>query len=279
MYGNFGWNTGFAHLPRGHEILTERALGMSSPRAGGSVTFTLGGQPVVTELSAQETSDIVQGNRAVDVADLSRTQGMVDAVRARPYLLATPLVPVVGPMLAARAGTATAAELVGHVAHSVREAEQKLHALRRNPGQDWRVALREIVAELQAQHRGILAEPNARARLRRVGAALHLIQDSYCPAHTERRAGNCIGYVRNYGGNDNPLWQRAGEGREHQFPFDDRDSVTAHPAHAGAATAASREYLQIVFKMIYGRARSNLVAVTEANDEFQQFVQKHFRAC
>lgn len=272
MYGNFGWNTGFGPLPRGHEILTERALGMARPGAPGSVTFTLAGQPVVTELTGQEATDIVEGNRAIDVADLAVTERIWQTARERPYL--APL----APLLAVGAAQVATGQLVAHVAHSVREADQKLHALRRSPGQDWRVALREIVAELQSQHRGILAEPNARARLRRVGAALHLIQDSYCPAHTERGPGNCIRYVRNYGGGSLST-PGGGSGSEHRFPFDDRDSVAAHPGPATAATAASKEYLQVVFKMIYGRVRANLVAVTEANEEFQQFVLKHFRAC
>jgi hypothetical protein len=276
MYGSFGWNTGFESImPRGHEILTERALGMSRPGAAGSVTFTLAGKPVVTELGAQETSDIVEGNRAVDVADLTVTQRMIQAARARPYLLATPF----GPALAAGMAALTTSQLANHVVHSVSEADQKLHALRRNPGQDWRTALREIVAELVAQHRDILADGNPRSRLRRIGAALHMIQDSYCPAHTSRTDAGCIDYVRNYGGNDTPLWERGGAAREHMFPMDARDSVAAHPAQASLATQASREYLQIVFKAIYGRMRADPAAVAEADGEFQQFVQRHFRPC
>jgi hypothetical protein len=275
--GAFGWNTGFESImPRGHEILTERALNVTGPGAGGVVRFVAQGRSIDTTLAPAEVSEIIEGNRAVDVADLRETQHTIGALRARPYL---PLLPIVGPPLTAAAAAYSAGQAAAHVVHSVREEDQKRHALRRNPGQNWRDALREIVLDLRNQHNGILAEANARFRLRRIGAALHLIQDSYCPAHTDRSASLCIQYVRNYGGNDSPLWQRAGPGREHNFPTDPRDRIDAQPALAGRATAASREYLQIVFKILYGRSVADASAVQEANAELEQFVLRHFSPC
>src|SRR5438132_638161 len=193
--GAFGWNTGFESImPRGHEILTERALNVTAPGAGGVVRFAVQGKAVETAVNPSEVSDIVEGNRAVDVADLRETQRAFAAIRSRPYL---PFIPLVGLPLTA-AGTAfSAGQAAGHVVHSVKEADQKQHALRRNPSQNWRDALREIVVHLRSLHSGILADPNPRSRLRRIGAALHLIQDSYCPAHTDRSAARCIQYIRN----------------------------------------------------------------------------------
>ena len=275
--GAFGWNTGFESImPRGHEILTERALNVAGSGAGAIVRFTVQGRAIDTTLAASEVSDIIEGNRAVDVDDLRETQRAIGTLRARPYL---PLLPLVGPAYTAATTVMSAGQAAAHVVHSVREEDQKRHALRRNPGQNWRDALRDIVLDLRNQHNAILADANPRSRLRRIGGALHLIQDSYCPAHTDRSASLCIQYIRNYGGYDSPLWQRAGPGREHNFPADPRDRIDAHPAEAGRATAASREYLQIVFKMLYGRSVAAAPAIQEANAEFEQFVQRHFQPC
>jgi hypothetical protein len=256
-------------MPRGHEILTERAVGASGPGSRGRLQFLVRGQPVTTDLSPAEVTAIVEGNRAVDVADIRYMQSLLAEARKRPYLL-----PIVG-----GAGVAfSAGQTAAHVVHSLQENDQRHHALRRNRAQSWRNALNEIVLDLRAQHRGILAESNDGSRLRKIGAALHLIQDSYCPAHTER-SGACITYVRNYGPYDTPLWERSGAGREHSFPTDTRDNVHEHPAQAAGAVAASSQYLGIVFKVLYGRARSDVAAIVEANREFETFVQQHFTAC
>lgn len=273
MLGAFGWNTGFESImPRGHEILTERALNAMPGGGSGSVNLRVQGRPIVTALSPSEVNAIVEGNRAVDVADLAQMQRMVAGVRARPYLMAVPGVPAA--MTAYSAG-----QLATHVVHSVMEDDQKRHALRRNPGQAMADALREIVGHLRQMHREILLDPNPQTRLGRLGAALHLIQDSYCPAHTERSPERCIRYIRNYGGYDTPVWQRGGPGREHSFPADPRDNIAANPLEAGHAIAASRQYLQIVFKILYARGVASLPTLQEANVEFEQFVQQHFRPC
>jgi hypothetical protein len=269
-----GWNTGFESImPRGHEILTERTLG-AAPGDRGTVRFNVQGRAVDTVLAPSEVNDIIEGNRAVDVADLRRTQSIISAARSKPYLL-----PLLGPIVGGAAATYSAGEATGHVVHSVQEDDQKRHSLRRSRGQNWRDALREIVAHLRLQHGGVLAETNPRARLSKLGAVLHLIQDSYCPAHTERAATGCIQYVRNYGVYDSPVWQRSGAGREHSFPTDSRDNIHAHPALAASAVEASKQYMQIAFKVFYARTASDGAAIAEAAREFEQFIQRHFTAC
>jgi hypothetical protein len=270
-----GWNTGFESImPRGHEILTERALKVSAPGSRGIVTFTSRGTPITTVVAPAEVSAIIEGNRAVDVADLRRTQGMLSTVRAKPYL-----VPLLGPVVGGAGAAYSAGEAAGFVVHSLNEDAQKRHALRRSRGQDWRDALREIIAFLREQHIGMLADANPQSRLARIGAILHLIQDSYCPAHTDRGANGCIQYVRNYGVFDSPVWQRSGAGREHSFPTDARDNIHAHPVLAGAAVEASAQYLQIVFKILYARANSDPLSAAEAAREFETFVPRHLTAC
>jgi hypothetical protein len=153
--------------------------------------------------------------------------------------------------------------------------EQKRHSLRREYGQALPAALSDVIGSLRAQHAAILAEPDPKTRLHRIGQALHLVQDSYSPAHTDRRPGSgwCIFYIKNYGRGRAPA--------EHGVPSDDRDRV-ANPASRAAATAAiaaSREYLSIVFKAIYGRSTPDPVATSEAAAEFARFVAGHLKKC
>lgn len=155
------------------------------------------------------------------------------------------------------------------------QGEQKRHALRKNYGQPQAAALADIVRELSGQHRGILAESNPLDRLRRIGKALHLVQDAYSPAHIERNPGRgwCVRYIRNFGRGRAP--------REHGKPSDPRDTL-AHGASAAAAAravAASREYLSIVFKALWARRGRNTAAAREADREFATFLRRHLTAC
>ena len=155
------------------------------------------------------------------------------------------------------------------------EDEQKRHSLRRNFGQPLPAALADVINSLRSQHAAILAERDPKTRLRRIGQATHLIQDSYSPAHTDRRPGSgwCIYYIKNYGRGSAPA--------EHGKPSDDRDKI-ANPssrAAASAAIAATREYLSIVFKAIHGRTAPDPVAVSEAAAEFARFVGRHLKKC
>lgn len=273
--GAFGWNTGFQSLmPRGHEILTERALNVTGPGAPGRVRFIYRGRPVDTVVSPAEVTDIIEGNREVDVATLRQTESLIRRVRERPYL-APLLAPALGPAFASFA----AGQVAAHVVHSTKEADQKQHALRRTRNQDWRQALQEIAEYMRSLHRSVLATGDPRTRLRRIGAALHLIQDSYCPAHTDRSEARCLRYIRNYGGYDTPVYESSGAGREHRFPTDPRDNINAHPGEARNAVDASQQYLQIAFKVIHARRRAEITGVMEADRDFEQFMQRHFRPC
>jgi len=153
------------------------------------------------------------------------------------------------------------------------KGEQKRHALRREYGQPLAAALADIIASLRAQHSAILTEPDPTKQLHRIGQAMHLVQDSFSPAHTDRRPGSgwCIAYVRNYGRGRAPT--------EHGVPSDDRDQVARSRGEASQATAASRRYLSLLFKALYGRVKPDPTATAEAAAEFARFVSDLFRSC
>ncbi len=159
------------------------------------------------------------------------------------------------------------------VLFSLNKDEQRRHSLRREFMQPMPDALADIIGSLRAQHVGILAEPNATQKMRRIGMATHLIQDSFSPAHTERRPGSgwCISYFRNFGRGNAP--------REHGTPSDPRDEIERSGIQASQATAATRRYLQIVSKAIFGRVRPDPAAVSEAASEFDRFVAEILRLC
>jgi hypothetical protein len=152
-------------------------------------------------------------------------------------------------------------------------SDQKHHALRGTYFQPQPSAFADIVRELRAQHAGILVEPNRTRQLYKIGHATHLIQDSFSPAHTQRVSPTwCVRYIRNYGVN----LRRTDE---HQVPKDPRDEVARSAAAAAQAEHATRLYLQIVFKAIYGKTRPDPVASREAAAELNSFIATHFRTC
>ncbi|MBZ5701862.1 MAG: hypothetical protein LAN84_08440 [Acidobacteriia bacterium] len=165
-------------------------------------------------------------------------------------------------------------------AFAFKEEEQRRHSLRRNYGQNIADALCDIVGSLRAQHRGILAEANPLERMRKIGQALHLVQDSYSPAHTQRRSDSawCIEYIRNFGRGGLPL---VGSDKEHRVPSDERDKI-AYAKSKGAARKAedsSRRYLQIVLKAIVGRANADPAAGSESAADFERFLGDILRLC
>jgi hypothetical protein len=165
-------------------------------------------------------------------------------------------------------------------AFAFKEEEQKRHSLRRNYGQKIGDALRDIVSSLRAQHGGILAEANPLERMRKIGQALHLVQDSYSPAHTQRRSDSawCIEYIRNFGRGGLPL---VGSDKEHRVPSDERDKIAYAKSRDAARKAedASRRYLQIVFKAILGRTKPDPAAASESAAEFERFLGDILRLC
>lgn len=154
-------------------------------------------------------------------------------------------------------------------------AEQRKHALRATHGQTTADALRDILTEFFSQHRGILRERVPAERLRRIGRLLHLLQDSFSPAHTDRDPGTawCVRYVRNFGRGRAP--------REHGKPSDDRDLVTHGPSASARrqATVASQQYLQIIAKALHGVTAGDPTATTEAETEVRRFAAAVFRLC
>lgn len=254
--GQLGWDTRFLPFAwtEGHEILTRNAFRPVDARGVSRISFAIGTMPASRDLTPAEQNEIIEGNRDTDIQ------------YAR---FARAVAPLIGPI---PAFAPVAASTFG-------PAEQKHHALRHDYNQPQPAAVADIIADLQAQHRGILAEPNPRGKLRRIGRALHLIQDSFSPAHIRRRgsgAGWCIDYIRHYGRGEIPLF---GSEREHRVPADGRDSVARHPGEAAQATNASARYLKIVFKAIYGRSRPDPAATWEAAAEFARFIAELLRRC
>ena len=154
-------------------------------------------------------------------------------------------------------------------------SEQKRHALRSTLTQTQPAALADIRAEFARAHRAVLREPGARRRMRLIGVVLHLIQDSFSPAHSARDPTRswCISRVRNYGRGRAPA--------EHDTPGDARDSVTGTGASGpvGQATAWSSRYLQIVMKALRGVLTPDPVATTEAASEASALSAAVFRSC
>jgi hypothetical protein len=132
--------------------------------------------------------------------------------------------------------------------------EQRRHALRSAVCQPLRNALSEIRNQLARLH-GQAIRANTigtrQAALGLIGEALHLIQDSFSPAHTERvldGATNPIRYIRYFGlrGQTYPTEHRV-------FPAPDpRDIITASGGRltpvASAAIIASRQFLQMMLR-------------------------------
>jgi len=202
------------------------------------ISFTVGGVPTSHTLTATDLADIILGNRSVDL------------------------------------GTNDADDSGAGIPAATQAAEQRRHALRTTEAQATAAALGDIRSEFARVHALILREPNPRRRLRLIGVNLHLIQDSYSPAHSERdfARGGCYLRVRHYGARI----PGTGGPHEHEFPADSRDSVTAPAARTARAHATdkSRRYLQIVLKALRGGP-----AGLEAAAELTPFIVDVFRPC
>jgi hypothetical protein len=154
-------------------------------------------------------------------------------------------------------------------APSLPAAEQKRHALRGSPCQLTRSALVDIRSHLLMLHRRIVAAGGGRDSWLYAGEALHLIQDSYSPAHTERALGslNPIIYIRSYrhGVFVGPT--------EHIYPVDYRDYVkfpSSKPWVARALTV-SKEYLNLVKSQLAGG-----IAPALGRADLIRFMNRHF---
>lgn len=141
--------------------------------------------------------------------------------------------------------------------------QQRRHFLRSHILQGQSSAYTDAVGHLRDLHRRILGTiSNREEQFRLIGEALHLIQDSYSPAHVKRDASGRIERIMNYGPTNLvapavlppvtfPLALR-----EHLFPADPRDSVystsgggTLKP-EAQRAVVASRAFLQMILPQL-----------------------------
>jgi hypothetical protein len=153
-------------------------------------------------------------------------------------------------------------------APSLPPGEQKRHALRGLPCQTTATALAEIHAQLLKLHGLALAARGGRDTWLWAGEALHLIQDSYSPAHTERALGgaNPIIYIRSY---------RHGVlvgTTEHLYPVDHRDYIKFPSSKAWVARAlsVSEEYLKLVKSHLARR-----LAPAAARPDLVRFMNRH----
>ncbi len=128
---------------------------------------------------------------------------------------------------------------------SLDECEQRRHALRGRLCQEVGAALQDVRGHLTKLYKEALATSGT-AQFGLIGEALHLIQDSYSPAHTEReqffgltRPGAIV-YIR--------VWRPTSPGypTEHGWPVDLRDRLHLQSSSGKAASAATRDFLQMV---------------------------------
>jgi hypothetical protein len=148
------------------------------------------------------------------------------------------------------------------------ECQQRRHCLRGRLCQEVNAALQDIRGHLAKLYRDAFVDPN-QPNFELLGEALHLIQDSYSPAHTEREQFmgppylGAIKYVRVW----NPI--SPGFPTEHGYPADARDSLDLLTATGVAAATASREFL----KMAVDRIKTP--GSPDNQVKFDAFVKKH----
>jgi hypothetical protein len=132
----------------------------------------------------------------------------------------------------------------------IKLGEQKRHFLRSSRKQSSLTAWVEAIGHLRALHGQIMASgQGTTSQFELIGEAMHLIQDSFAPAHVERepRTGDILN-IRVYG----PNTPQGG----HLFRIDPRDDIfTTKPSRAltlsaQKAIACSKEYLQMALRHI-----------------------------
>jgi len=130
-------------------------------------------------------------------------------------------------------------------------AAQPSHSLRPTPSSTVSAALRLIRARFAGLHLRAMLAPTRKQALEWLGEALHLLQDSYSSAHTERAGG--VGRIRNI----RAFYVRVGwpplsrAPHEHNAPSDPRDNIFVGGAlrpEARAAIAASRAFLVMALR-------------------------------
>jgi hypothetical protein len=128
----------------------------------------------------------------------------------------------------------------------IKLGEQKRHFLRSIKQPPW-TAWFSAIDHLQALHQSMMASTNRTDQFRLIGEALHLIHDSFAPAHVEREpsTGDVLN-IRVYDPKAGP--------NDHAFLTDPRDAIfSAQPPNALAigaqrAVSCSKEYLQMALR-------------------------------
>ena len=168
-------------------------------------------------------------------------------------------------------------DFIPAMTNQFKASQQRRHALRKELCQPLSSALiefRQHLALLHAKALSAILRGYRRQALEWVGEALHLIQDSYSPAHVERLwrgsgGRHPIVYIRYFGlrGRPYPL--------EHRVfpPPDPRDIVTGTGGlltrAARQAVSASREYLHLVLRH-FSTPRSPRISA-----QLHAFMNKH----
>lgn len=161
----------------------------------------------------------------------------------------------------------------GPLTNHIKLSEQRRHCLKRVITQSTNAALKDATAQLRKLHGRVLGASSKSTRLHSTGEALHLIQDSFSPAHTERK-GRTIKKLRNYGPTNLALGPFMMS--EHVFPIDGRDGVKHRgklTREANLAIDASREYFSLVTK----HTGPNKPTRQEAMAELEQFIGRWFK--
>jgi|GEM_PF-3064426 len=139
---------------------------------------------------------------------------------------------------------------------------QAQHFLRRHPYQSIRKAYEDAIRLLKSLHGKVGKKP---INFRMAGRALHLIQDSFSPAHTARDAKQRIIFIRNFSCIG---LSKAPKG--HGFT-DERDKISVSSKSATHAVAASHAYLRLLLVQ-EGRLRPALGTPGSLEEFIQRFL-------
>jgi outer membrane protein OmpA-like peptidoglycan-associated protein len=182
-------------------------------------------------------------------------------------------------LVALKRGVARPDQSPSSIMEQLDECQQHRHGLRAALCQKMPAAIERIRSYLANLYECVLSMPTPQvpdrnAQFELIGEALHLIQDSYSPAHMERNWGGPGGvhpilYIR--------FWHPTSPGgpTEHRFPVDERDNLTvaSFPINwVNEAVTASREFLGIVSRHV-GRAGTSGTGYNRG--ELDAFMNKH----
>lgn len=173
------------------------------------------------------------------------------------------------------------ASLSAHVA----PGEQRRHFLRQTILHSMAAAHRDATNHLRSLHGRLLAlGAGSDEQFRLMGEALHLIQDSFAPAHVDRDpSSGRIRYIRNFGPSNlvAPLISPLAVPflpNEHRFPADQRDRIHSGLPYSGTlkpeaqqAIEASRQYLMMTLRQVRGA-----VPTATAMTELEDFIRRRF---